>query len=156
MTERKRPVCISVINMKGGVGKTTIAALLGRYASTHLRLKVLAVDLDPQANLSQVFMREEYKRFIDEKSPSIVEIFNGYLPPIADAKSPSPIDITSITVRNTPLGGPNLQIIPSRFNFSDHLIDSIRPDPRVLARFISRNSETWTLQLSIALQQSPY
>lgn len=25
------PVCISVINLKGGVGKTTVAALLGRY-----------------------------------------------------------------------------------------------------------------------------
>ena len=54
------PICISVINMKGGVGKTTIAALLGRYASLHLKRKVLAIDLDPQANLSQAFMRQQY------------------------------------------------------------------------------------------------
>ena len=53
MSRKKRPVCISVINMKGGVGKTTIAALLGRYASLRLKIKVLAIDLDPQANLSQ-------------------------------------------------------------------------------------------------------
>ena len=46
------PLCVAVINMKGGVGKTTIAALLGRHAFA-LGLKVLAVDLDPQANLSQ-------------------------------------------------------------------------------------------------------
>lgn len=51
------PVCVSVINMKGGVGKTTIAALLGRYASLNLELNVLAIDLDPQANLSQALMR---------------------------------------------------------------------------------------------------
>ena len=59
------PVCVSVINMKGGVGKTTIAALLGRYASLHLKLNVLAIDLDPQANLSQAFMRDRnYKEFL--------------------------------------------------------------------------------------------
>ena len=78
MSKKKRPVCISVTNMKGGVGKTTIAALLGRYASLRLEIKVLAIDLDPQANLSQAFMSEKYKKFIDERSPSIVEIFQGY------------------------------------------------------------------------------
>ena len=69
------PICISVINMKGGVGKTTIAALLARYASDRSR-KVLAIDLDPQANLSQALMGERsYKRFLDDKAPSIVEVF---------------------------------------------------------------------------------
>jgi chromosome partitioning protein len=53
MSTNNVPICISVINLKGGVGKTTIAALLGRYAAQDLRRRVLAVDLDPQANLSQ-------------------------------------------------------------------------------------------------------
>ena len=56
------PTCVSVINMKGGVGKTTIAALLARYAARDKGLKTLAIDLDPQANLSQVLMGEnQYK-----------------------------------------------------------------------------------------------
>ncbi|MCY4425056.1 MAG: AAA family ATPase, partial [Acidimicrobiaceae bacterium] len=43
-----------MINMKGGVGKTTIATLLcKRFA---LSLNVLAIDLDPQANMSQALM----------------------------------------------------------------------------------------------------
>ena len=42
MTRKSGPVCVSVINMKGGVGKTTVAALLGRHASMELGLKVLA------------------------------------------------------------------------------------------------------------------
>ena len=50
------PVCISVINMKGGVGKTTIAVLLARHAAESRDLNVLAVDIDPQANLSQALM----------------------------------------------------------------------------------------------------
>ena len=137
MTRKSGPVCVSVINMKGGVGKTTIAALLGRYASVKLDLEVLAVDLDPQANLSQAFMRTGYKRFLTDNSPSIVEIFNGYQPPTSRMASSAPLDVENVVVDNTPLGGRNLEVIPSRFDFSDNLIGSIRPDPRVLAKLIA-------------------
>ncbi len=136
MTKHSGPICISVINMKGGVGKTTIAALLGRYASLQRELDVLAIDLDPQANLTQAFMRDRYKEFLDNKLPSIVELFQGHLPPGSRGSSPSSVDVGDVLVRNTPLGGPNLELIPSRFDFSDNLIGSVRPDPRVLARFI--------------------
>ena len=134
------PVCVSVINMKGGVGKTTIAALLGRYASLRLKLNVLVIDLDPQANLSQAIMGEvRYRQFIDGKSPSIVEIFNGYQPPSSSITSPSPLDVAGIAIGNTSLGGRNLQVIPSRFDFSDNLVNSLKPYPRVLAQFIVDN-----------------
>ena len=77
-------VAVSVINMKGGVGKTTIVALLCRHFAQ--RYRVLAIDLDPQANLSQALMGEQsYRRFLDEGSPSIVEVFHGYQPPATDA-----------------------------------------------------------------------
>ena len=138
MIDSNGPVCFSVINMKGGVGKTTIAALLGRHASLKLKLKVLVIDLDPQANLSQAFMREGYKKqFFDDSSPSIVEIFNWHQPPTSNAASPRLLDVESIVVGNTALGGRNLEVIPSRFDFSDNLINSIKPDPRVLARLIA-------------------
>ena len=134
------PICISVINMKGGVGKTTIAALLGRYAALRLNLKVLAIDLDPQANLSQAFMGEQlYRQFINDKSTSIVEIFKGYQPPTSSRPSPTPLDVTDTIVSNTVLGGPNLELIPSRFDFADNLIGAVRPDPHVLARHVADN-----------------
>lgn len=132
------PVCVSVINMKGGVGKTTIAALLGRYASLSLKLDVLAIDLDPQANLSQAFMKDRiYRQFLSNNSPSIVEVFKNYQPPTAGMTSPGPLDISDVVVGNTPLGGRNLELIPSRFDFSDNLVDSIKPDSKVLARLIA-------------------
>ena len=138
MTTKQGPVCVSVINMKGGVGKTTIAALLGGYASRTLNFKVLAIDLDPQANLSQALMGEpRYRQFLNNKSPSIVEIFNGYQPPTLNTASAGPLDVDNVIVRGTPLGGPNFHIIPSRFDFSNNLVESIKPDPRVLARFIA-------------------
>ena len=55
---------VSVINYKGGVGKTTLTANLGAYAASAGR-RVLMIDLDPQTNLTFSFMtpdvwREKY------------------------------------------------------------------------------------------------
>ena len=128
------PICVSVINMKGGVGKTTIATLLARRSARFKQLKTLAIDLDPQANLSQALMGENsYKRFLDRRDPSIVEIFEGYAPPSSENPSPSPLDVNNV-VREV---SPYLHLIPSRFDFSDHLVKSISTDPHVLARLIA-------------------
>ncbi len=44
---------IAVINFKGGVGKTTMTWLLGRYLSEIKGKKVLLIDVDPQMSLTQ-------------------------------------------------------------------------------------------------------
>lgn len=144
MATSSGPVCISVINMKGGVGKTTIAAMLGRHAALKGN-RVLAIDLDPQANLSQALMgKQGYRRFLDDKSPSIVEVFGGYQPPTSSSSSASALAISDV-VRSA--NNPNLKVIPSRFDFSDNLISAITPDPRCLARLIANHFQDQDLIL---------
>ena len=129
------PVSISVINMKGGVGKTTIAAMLSRYAANNLRREVLAIDLDPQANLSQALMGDRmYRQFLADKSPSVVEVFTGYRPPGPNSMSTSGLILNDVVRSCAPS---NLKLIPSRFDFSDNLISAVKPDGRVLARLIA-------------------
>lgn len=139
VTSEAGPVCVAVINMKGGVGKTTLAWLLARRAAHH-GIKVLAVDLDPQANLSQALMGgQRYRRFLTDSSPSIVEVFKGYVPPSGGRPSPSALDIDDVFVEGNMYT--DLFVIPSRFDFSDNLIDALKPDPTTLAKLIARHAQ---------------
>ena len=47
---------ISFINMKGGVGKTTLCVGIGEYLASYLDKKVLFIDVDPQFNTTQSLM----------------------------------------------------------------------------------------------------
>lgn len=137
MPRENGPVVVCVINLKGGVGKSTISALLARRAFAIKRLDVLAIDLDPQANLSQSLMHENYIDFLRSKRPSVVEIFSGYAPPSRASSGPTPLSRTAAVERIETVESKSLELIPSRFDFSDNLLGAVRPDPRNLARFIS-------------------
>lgn len=52
MVHEKHPGSICIINYKGGVGKTTVSALLGVYLSKVAKKRVLLFDIDPQCSLS--------------------------------------------------------------------------------------------------------
>ena len=49
-------ITISLLNMKGGVGKTTLAVNLAWFMHRQEGLNVLLVDLDPQFNATQYVM----------------------------------------------------------------------------------------------------
>ncbi len=102
-------------------------------------LDVLAVDLDPQANLSQGLMRNNYGQFLKERRPSIVELFNGYIPPRGDSQAPQGLEESYSFELIGRKNNKALHLIPSRFDFSDALLNSLRPNPRVLARYLSSN-----------------
>ncbi len=152
MSQKPPPTVVSVLNLKGGVGKTTVAALLALHAAS-IGHKVLAVDLDPQANLSQALMgKSRYEAFMGDPNatppkpslPSIVELFKNRRPPSSDHPSPAPLktsDVVQSVIHS------KLEIIPSRFDFADNLIDSIKINEEVLANFILREARDKDLVL---------
>ena len=69
-------VCVSLINMKGGVGKTTLASQIAWYAVRQLDKKVLLIDLDPQANASQsVMLPQTWVKYLDDGGLTVADIF---------------------------------------------------------------------------------
>lgn len=59
MNSNKNAKVISIINMKGGVGKTTLSIGLADFLS-EINYKILIIDADPQFNATQALL-DEYK-----------------------------------------------------------------------------------------------
>lgn len=60
-TEKTNGKIISFLNMKGGVGKTTLCKEIGYHLAKNKGYKVLFIDIDPQSNLTQsIFVKYNY------------------------------------------------------------------------------------------------
>jgi cellulose biosynthesis protein BcsQ len=72
------PRTVSVVNMKGGVGKsTTVASLAEALASEGLR--VLVIDLDPQSNVSMMLAGQDRWIALKQRNQTIDEYFNQFV-----------------------------------------------------------------------------
>ncbi|RIV81434.1 AAA family ATPase [Pelagerythrobacter aerophilus] len=81
-----RATVVAMMNMKGGVGKSTLAANLGWYGAARLDHRVLLVDLDPQFNLSQYVLGvQRFEELLNSDEPTIDDLFRpmtGDKPPV--------------------------------------------------------------------------
>lgn len=59
---------ISFINMKGGVGKTTLCVGIAEYLANYMEKKILIIDIDPQFNATQSILSKygRVKEYIDD------------------------------------------------------------------------------------------
>src|SRR5208337_109629 len=81
---------VSIVNMKGGVAKTTLATNLADVLVRREDCRVLLVDLDPQFNATQCLVSgEEYVKKREAGFPTITDIFDDSPPPIISAVTPS-------------------------------------------------------------------
>jgi chromosome partitioning protein len=115
----KMATVVSMINMKGGVGKTTLAMHLA-HAADSMNLRTLAIDLDPQSNLSQVLMGPQaYVDYLAARKPTVVQIFDEYVPTDSRNGSPRVLDIHKVLVKKAGYWSDStLDLIPSRLELS--------------------------------------
>lgn len=67
---------VSFINMKGGVGKTTLSTNVAHCLATRENSKVLVVDIDPQFNATQCFFSgDKYIEYLKNKGRTILDLF---------------------------------------------------------------------------------
>lgn len=143
MTNKKKKVetpVVAVINMKGGVGKTTISAHVFRHLYSHLKKRVLLVDFDPQFNLTQAVMPQaNYEKLkaagktvfsvMEDNGPtSIFKVSNNLGPP------PSMADVTA-RLRHFRNNNPDLLLVPGDFDMVKY---SMIGDGKVLEPVKSR------------------
>ncbi len=86
--ERRCPV-VSVMNLKGGVGKTTISSQVFGTWQSALGGRTLLIDLDPQYNLTQTFFDMEHADSSSARDKSVISLFERSRLHAYDTISPS-------------------------------------------------------------------
>ena len=70
---------ISMINLKGGVAKTTTTVAVAQLLDVEFRKKVLVIDLDPQTNATMMLIGDRKWRELNEKGNTIAQLFRDAL-----------------------------------------------------------------------------
>lgn len=146
---KKVPV-VSVLNMKGGVGKTTIAAHVFRLFYLRRSLSTLLIDFDPQFNLTQTVINQTRYEKLKKEGRTILNVMEPSVSPsiftVCNEESPPPsekdiaIDLKYIVDTDI-----KLSIIPGDFRMVKYsLIDNVTtlaPIKRRFLEFIEKSKE---------------
>ncbi len=104
------PVITSLINLKGGVGKTTITLALAHFLAIEHQRRVLVIDLDPQTNATVCLIPETEWKQRDETGRTLYQLFADQV------KGTQRFDTDQAIVRNVSnVGGgvQGLDLLPS-------------------------------------------
>lgn len=108
-------VVVALVNMKGGVGKSTLTANLGWYCAYYGNLRVLMVDLDPQFNLSQyVLGNDSYEKHLELNKPTVVDILEH----ISGTEKGENVGKEAISVAKEWDDGSMIHVIPSKLELA--------------------------------------
>lgn len=142
--ERRCPV-ISVMNLKGGVGKTTVTSQVFGAWQAALGGRILLIDLDPQYNLTQTFFDMEYADNSAARDRSVISLFEKSRLHAYDTASPAdnwstistavfePVDRETIAhdlLAGDDAPGGRLDLISGQFEISKY---AFAPSPQSLS-----------------------
>lgn len=106
---------VTFFNNKGGVGKTTLGVNIASYFSTQMKKRILIVDVDPQANTTQMLVPEDnWEKLYSEENKEVMTLYD-YLVPLIQGDPE--IDTSSLEP---------MKAVENRFN-----VDLIPGDPSV-------------------------
>ena len=134
---------VAVINMKGGVGKSTLCTNLGWHLSARGWFKkVLVIDLDPQFNASQYLLgvRRYQKDVIEADRPTTWDIFEQATRAPGLRAAGRNIRDAIMNVRG------NLHLIPSQLELSFTLKNPSQKE-HLLANFVAEVEDDYDLIL---------
>lgn len=103
-------VVTSIINLKGGVGKTTLTLALAHYLAGEHSKRVLVIDLDPQTNATIALVTERRWRERDQSGQTLYQLFKDQLDGTHNFNAHESI-LTRVS--NVSGGIPGLDLLPS-------------------------------------------
>lgn len=107
-------IVVSIINLKGGVAKTTTTIQLAECLTSQFSKKVLVIDLDPQTNATISLIKEEKWLELDEQGQTLFNLFNDKLNKTNEFKIEKAIqkNVSNLNINN-------LDLLPSSIKFID-------------------------------------
>lgn len=156
--KKKLAAVMPIINMKGGVGKTTISAHLLRVLYLELQKNVLVIDLDPQFNLTQtIFSEKKYERLKSSgktilsvmESPENTSLYNTHA---TDGALPDVSSISETVKFAKDSKGDvlaKLDVVPGDFDLCKFSLmedrELVKTAAKRFAKFIEKARETYDL-----------
>lgn len=118
LRRRKVPMArvISLINLKGGVAKTTTTVALAETLASQFRKKVLVIDLDPQTNATVMLIGEDRWKALNRDGLTLATLFKDALNP--DDRNFNLLKTLQKGVSDVQ-GGENIDLLPSSLDLID-------------------------------------
>lgn len=136
---------ISLVQMKGGVGKTTCAVNLAAYLAREHSKKVLLIDFDPQTNTSLSLMKEDRWRQWEEDHGTMADVLEIE----HKRKSSEVLKLSDCIVPKVVPEIPGLDLVPSHLKLTFLDLDlAARPGrERIFARKLEKVLPNYDLVL---------